>query len=347
VGALYSGREGLAYHNRLGGVDAFYRPLDALTLQAQYVRSETEYPDDVAQSFDQQQGSFTGDALQGTAQWSSRDYLGQADFRRTSPGFRADAGFVTQAGVTGGNAMVMRRWWGEDDSWYQQLRLQVGTWHNRDFQGNQMNGGMWFGLHYFGPAQSFLGIWPNLFQTEHFAGVTYEGLSSVFFTANLRPSGSFSLNVNGNVGDAVDFANERLGSEVRVSPNLGLRVGRNFDLNLQQSYQRLRYEGQDVFTAHLTQVRGVYNFSARSFVRAIVQFRQTDRNPELYNSDIDQRNRAVFTQFLYAYKVNPQTVLFAGYTDDRNALTDIEGRHTDLTQKGRAFFLKLGYAWRP
>ena len=57
--------------------------------------------------------------------------------------------------------------------------------------------------------------------------------------------------------------------------------------------------------------------------------------------------RTVFTQFLFSYTVNPQTVLFLGYSDNSTGLLTPELDRTDLTRTDRTFFLKLGYAWRP
>jgi hypothetical protein len=48
----------------------------------------------------------------------------------------------------------------------------------------------------------------------------------------------------------------------------------------------------------------------------------------------------VFTQILFSYKLNPQTVLFLGYSDNYFGETGI-----DITQTDRTFFVKLGYAW--
>jgi hypothetical protein len=42
---------------------------------------------------------------------------------------------------------------------------------------------------------------------------------------------------------------------------------------------------------------------------------------------------------MFSYKVNPQTVLFLGYSDDH-----FGSLHTPLTQANHTFFLKIGYA---
>ena len=62
---------------------------------------------------------------------------------------------------------------------------------------------------------------------------------------------------------------------------------------------------------------------------------------------MNRSQSSVFTQFLFSYKVNPQTVVFLGYSDNRNAFTDLQFNEVPLTQSDRTLFLKLGYAWRP
>jgi hypothetical protein len=41
-----------------------------------------------------------------------------------------------------------------------------------------------------------------------------------------------------------------------------------------------------------------------------------------------------------AYKINPQTVFFVGYSDTRPG-----DERNDLRQQNRTVFVKLGYAW--
>ncbi len=352
IGALYTSREGSGpegsnYFNRVGGFDAFYRPVPSVTLRGQILRSSTRYPGQVAEDFEQPTGAFSGNAYQIRGLWNTSSWQLNGDIRQTDAGFRADAGFITQSGIRGGNLNLTRRWLGDSDRWFTQISLNTGTWMNRDFAGNQLNGGAWFGLVYQGPGQTSIGVWPNLFMKEHYAGVTYEGMSQLYFDVRAAPSGRWSFGLNGNTGDAVDFANEGLGSELRLAPEVALRLGRNVELGLTHTFQRLDRSGQRVFSANLSQLRSVYNFSTRSFVRAIVQYRQTDRNPEAYVSDVDRRADGLFAQLLYAYKLNPQTVVFLGYSQDGTGLTDLENQRTPIAVQGRTLFLKLGYAWRP
>ena len=60
----------------------------------------------------------------------------------------------------------------------------------------------------------------------------------------------------------------------------------------------------------------------------------------MYVMPVTSGSRTMFGQFLFSYKVNPQTVLFIGYSDDRVGPQD-----DPLVQTSRTFFLKVGYVW--
>jgi hypothetical protein len=75
-------------------------------------------------------------------------------------------------------------------------------------------------------------------------------------------------------------------------------------------------------------------------VRAIVQYLDVDRVPERYIYPVDPHSKGVFTQFLFSYKINPQTVLFLGYSDNSTGLQGV-----DITRTDRTFFFKIGYAF--
>jgi hypothetical protein len=76
------------------------------------------------------------------------------------------------------------------------------------------------------------------------------------------------------------------------------------------------------------------------FIRATAQLRLIDRETTHYPVPVEADAQSLFTQFLLSYKLNPQTVLFLGTSN--NYLGDTQ---TTLTQLDRTFFLKLGYAW--
>ena len=83
-----------------------------------------------------------------------------------------------------------------------------------------------------------------------------------------------------------------------------------------------------------------YQFTPRVFVRAILQYVDYQYNVSLYATPRDPRNQRTYTQVLFSYKVNPRTVWFVGYTDNRMGTDEYT-----LTQRDRTLFTKVGYAW--
>jgi len=59
----------------------------------------------------------------------------------------------------------------------------------------------------------------------------------------------------------------------------------------------------------------------------------------MYSYPVDANSRGLFTQLLFSYKINPQTVLFLGYSDN-----SLGARGIDLVRADRTFVLKIGYA---
>jgi len=115
---------------------------------------------------------------------------------------------------------------------------------------------------------------------------------------------------------------------------------------------RLRYtsdrlsskDGPTIFKAQLADLRLTWQFNVRSFVRLTVQSQDTERDVSQYldpSTDPSSSSRA--SQLLYSYKLNPQTVFFAGYSASR-----FEDDATGVLEPtGRTLFFKVSYAWRP
>jgi hypothetical protein len=95
-----------------------------------------------------------------------------------------------------------------------------------------------------------------------------------------------------------------------------------------------------LYRANLTQLKAVFHLNVRTFVRAILQLTDISRDPSLYALPVEPRTRRLFSQYLFSYKFNPQTVLFLGYSDNATGSQGV-----DLRRQDRTFFVKLGYAW--
>ncbi len=345
VGALYTGRLSDEYSNHVVGADAFFRPLPALSLRTQYLHSATRYPAGIAAEHQQPGGRFAGDAARLSATLANREWSLHVNASALSPGFRADAGFIPQVDNRGIEAWGGRSVFPDNDGFFTRVGASAGGWHYENWEGRLTEDGAWFSTSFDGPWQSNVWTSPTWLRS-YYDGRTY-GLFELWGGASLQPTGNFSLAIDGVVGDGIDFRNSRRGRQLALRPSLGLRVGRHLDLRASGSFQRMTFDGARIFTALVSQLRAVYNLDPRTFVRAVLQYRDTDRNSATNPGLATLEDRGLSTQLLFSYKVNPLTVLFVGYSDERRAEDPVDGDVIPLTQTDRALFIKLGYAWRP
>jgi hypothetical protein len=182
---------------------------------------------------------------------------------------------------------------------------------------------------------------------ELYSGTVFENLGAAFIGFEIRPSGTATLGFGSELSETIDYLAAEKGTQITAGPRAELKLGRHLNLNLQHSYRRLARDDDWAFIANLSQIRAVYNFNVRTFFRAILQYQNIERNPDKYGTSVTREAKSFFTQLLFSYKVNPQTVLFLGYSDNAEGMLNSEAVRIDLTRYNRTFFLKLGYAWRP
>ncbi len=339
VGALLTGRQGDDYSNDVYGADAFLRFDNVNTLRMQWLHSETRYPDELASGFGQDAGTFGGDAYFIDYDHNSRNWIASLAYRELEPGFRADSGFMPRVDVKDVTVFLRRVFWGEDDDWYTQASTSFFGRRIEDAAGQLTDENLDFSANFSGPRQSFLEV---AFQRnkELFQGVLHEGMERYQFFFQIQPGGALKLSLFGDTGESVDFSNNQKADIVQLAPTAELKLGRHVNIQLEHSLRRLEVPEGELFEANLSQLRLVYNFNVRTFVRGIFQYLDLEQDPALFPFPVERQEKELFTQLLFSYKVNPQTLLFLGYSDTRLGTDDVS-----LTQTGRTFFLKVGYAW--
>ena len=342
LGALYTGRDGGDYRNQAGGVDGFLRLGKSDQIIFQFLRSETRYPFALAVENGQEQGSFGGNALMAQYFHLTRNLQLYAAYEGIDPGFRADSGFIPRVDtrMVDLEADVFfygKRGGGKSGSWFDRIRVWLRGYRIVDSTGRLTDSRVALGGLYEGPWQSLLQV-IGRWNQEYYSGRLYD-TSDLVMAAAVKPTSGVSLGLEGNLAGAVDYANARPALALRFGPNAELGLGRHVNFNASYFLERLSRDEGRIYTAHLLQGRLIYNLNTRCFLRAIAQFRDVDRDPALYSGPVQPKSRGLFTQFLFSYKLNAQTVLFLGYSDNSIGTHEI-----DLTRTGRAFFFKIGYA---
>jgi hypothetical protein len=337
IGFLYTGRSGEDYSNHVLGADGFLRLSRSKTFSWQALYSRTDYPDAVAAAYGQEAGPLSGYALYANFRHDSRNLIYVISYGDLGRDFRADFGFLPRVDTRQLIVNIHPQIWGRPGSWFNRLAFQAFGSRITDHDGRQTDIEGRLGVGYEGPLQSVLQVF--LLSTK----ILYQGVE-IERTFNsgygeIKPWKGTWFWLYWEAGDAIDYANARAASSLLLNPSLEVGLGRHLNLNVNHTYENLTLHGDRVYLANLLQARLIYNVNVRCFLRAIVQYSDIKYNPALYTYPVEDREKGLFTQLLFSYKINPQTVLFLGYTDSGIGTANI-----DLTRASRTFFLKIGYA---
>lgn len=338
LGLIATDREGDDYSNRLAGLDGDFRFSDTDRVRVLALGSRTRYPDAVAAEFEQPSGTFSDWAGEAVYSHDSRNVDYYVHLRHMGEGFRADQGLIAQVGYRGGEIGASYEWLPNGDSWYSNLELQgmVNTFDDAD--GETLLRQARVAFTYQGPLQSHAFI--QLTRTREGYGGTLYTWDDVYLHNCMSPNASTSYFVNLRFGDRIDYANGRLGTRVRINPGMDQRFGIHLHVSLSATWEKMDVDEGRLFTAAVAQLAASYQFTAECFLRAVLQHIDYDYATELYSDGRDASHKRLFGQLLFSYKLDPRTVLFLGYTDNRLGKEDFE----PVTAE-RAVFTKIGYAW--
>jgi len=337
LGVLYAGRSGGDYYNHVGGIDGFFRLGKKDQIRFQYLRSQTRYSEEVASAFGQRRDAFPGDALYAEYMHQTRNWFLYGSYSDKNAGFRSDAGFVNRVDTRMLDSQFQYIFWGKPGGWFNRIDVWLRANRISDHDALLTDSRVALGATYQGPLQSSATLIARA-NREYYAGTLYN-TDDLYAEAFFKPFNGFSVGVYANPANAVDYANVRPARRLLFGPYLEAGLGRHLNLNLNHNLERLASNGRRTYTANLLQARLIYNFSVRSFARAILQYRDVARDPERYTFPVDEAARSLFTQLLFSYKLNAKTVLFLGCSGQLLGNQDI-----DLTRSDRTFFLKIGYA---
>ncbi len=341
VGVMATDRRGGAYFNRAVGLDTRHRVTASDSISLTVSRSTTQYSDEMRDRFEEDEGARSDVGLYAAYGHSVRNWYANACYSDFGDDFRADMGFVSQVGY--------RRWEGaggyilhgrsglafnriEFSGNYDQTEEPGGALIEREYEGY---------VNYQGPAESSIDVGGG-YRDRTFDGVTFE---QRFYnvSGSARPSAMLRAGFSMQWGDWIDFVHARAARQRNIRPSATLNLGRHLLVSASHIFNVLDVDGGRLFTAHIPEVRTVYQVNTRALVRVILQYTDIQRTTALYaSSDTEAHSRDVFSQWLFSYTVNPQTVLYMGYADSYEGAAAF-----GLTRTERSFFLKVGYAWLP
>ena len=356
LGWISTLRQSEDYHNFVHGLDVKYQFSAQDKVIAQLLRSNSEYPTELAALLSDEAAlrvkdqAFSDMAKYLAYEHENRNWSWYSRYQALDADFRADMGYMPQTDshkmVHGGTYQ-----WFSDSPWWNRFQIW-GDWditHNDDGELLEKETEIEFQLWGAQQAYGFIGLTGRDRVGSRLDGstLTVDANTGLFAErlfsagAEVQPWSGVFLALEAETGDKLDFRNNRLGDGLELAPELRWNVDAHMQVQARHTYRTLDAMGAEVFTANLTDLRLSYQFSVRSFVRLALIYSDISRNPANNTGVVQAREKTLGSQLLYSYKLNPQTLFFAGYSD--NAFSDDEVE--SLTRDQRSVFLKFSYAW--
>ena len=358
IGTIATLRSADDYYNYVVGVDSSYRLSDSNTVKAQLLNSNTLYPDEVSDIYKPSDGSFSDQAYKINFNHNSEYWLVDLDHQTIGADFRADLGFMPKADIKTNKLFVKRAFYSEQGSLWQEAGIAAKAREVRNIANDLIEREFIASVNIDGPLQSYLDI--GLVHGEK-VGLRYDdtisdidGNTSFFNENQLRLYTSANLtnrtyvSLDATIGDKIDYSNNRLGDLIQVAGNITVFITDHLEFDFYQTYSTLEAKNDNgiksnVYVATISELRLSYQFDVRSYLKLSLVYSDVERNPDNNNAYSAEQSSDLSTQLIYAYKINPQTVFFLGYSDYSFQDDDL----TTLERSDRTFFTKISYAWAP
>lgn len=313
-------------HNRLIGPDFQWKLNPADRLFGQLLLSSTENQDGVTAK------DGAGHAYRLVFARDAKRYDLWFATTGNSPEFRAENGFIAQNDYRRISLWNGLRFYPK--GWFSYVRTYTGTDLEHAFHGRSLiKQGVYQGIEFQGKWGS--SGWMTAGRIRERVGLHLLTRNMVEFDLRAAPlSWLPALQLDGEAGEKIDYAGGRTGTGVRVNLSGTTRLSDHLEVQLRTSREWLDLDEGRLFSAQIDWLKTTYTFSPRSLVRAVVQQSTIER----WNAS---RDRRMSLSALYAYKLNWQTVFFAGYGD-----SSITGDTGLLTRDSRSLFMKVAYAFQ-
>ncbi len=353
IGGMITHRVGEDYKNTALSLDGKHYFTDEDVLRYQVVYSNSEDPE-VLRAEPDYKGYGSGNGYAIAYNHKGHNWNWQASRYDFDENFRADLGFINQNGFSRDVVGLGHTWHGEEGDTFNRIHIGGDFDLRHDYTGQKLKekSDVWININ--GPYQSYIsfkaGVADTWYSNERVNGDINDGNCpmgcwfnqfSYKVSANFRPVTSVQLGLKYKNGDAVDFIS---GIEPAKRKNYKVwanwQVNRHWYFSTDYSITKLWQDRGDVFNSDVANLNSTYQFDKQQYIRLTVRYSNVDFNQNLVTSKNDKKRMG--RQLLYAYKVNPRTVFFLGYSDkfdDDNSLQNFESN-------GRSIFSKFSYAFQ-
>lgn len=333
------------------GVDGAWRFLTKYTLEAQFVGSYTEEPNDpsLSEGFGMETfadgkhtAAFDGESFGGYAtylnfQRNARHWNYFVNYTETNPTFRTDNGFVTQNDNRFLFSSQSYTFYPENVGFIN--RIQPGVWIGKvwNFDGLRKDEFITPNLFLSLKAQTNVNIRYILVSNERFAGIDFRGITRLMMNVNSNFSKPVRLGLFVAKGRSINRNpdNPVLGYNFDLQAWGTIRPTQRLVLEPQFTYAELEHPDtrELIFSGYIARTRLNYQFTKQFFTRLVVQYNDFSERLE-----IDP---------LITYRINPFSAFHVGSTHDFNSYQRLgTPTETFYRQSQRQIFFKFQYLLR-
>jgi hypothetical protein len=268
-----------------------------------------------------------------------------ASYTDIGRGFRADNGFISQAGVRGLNGEVRRKFFnvGPFNELSPYLNVEYKTTPEGIVVYQQAHSGVSLGL----PRDTFIWIEPRKGDRvrSQTTGPTlardqlFIGFESVPFPWLAKVGGELAL------GERFDVGNNRIGDGYYINFNAKVRPADRLEVEyrIDESVIRAKGEvlgGDRILNERAQRLFGVLHLTARDNLRLIYQTTFTKRAPSLWLNPVAAYERQETLSLTYAHRRSIGTTFYAGVT-----ASDLREPDSVYRRRQLELFAKASSAW--
>jgi hypothetical protein len=338
LGALFTGRSGDDYFNRVYGFDGEARFSNRDKISFQFLGSSSRYPDAVARDYSQARDDLSDRAFGMQYEHQTRNFYFYTAYDDVGSRFRADLGFMPRVDYRELEGGLSYKWI-RNQGWWSQLQVGSSFEYSEDQESRFLYRMNSLNFYFRGAMQTYFMFYAYRI-LENYRDRNFQQWSAEVYL-QMQPAANLQFYLNADFGDRIDYENVRPGRRFRVNPVLTLNVGKRLAFQIDHNDEKMSVNDRDLYTASISQGSAIYHLNARTYFRVIVQYVDYDYNVDNYTFSVDPEYKHFFSQLLFSYKLNPRTVLFLGYTDNARGNQDYA-----LARSDRTVFMKVSYSWQ-
>jgi Domain of unknown function (DUF5916) len=307
--------------NRVGGVDVVWKPNGELRLRAQALVSRTDdrrNQDSIADGTPKSDTDLLADYNYRDEKWNLAGGI-----ERSGRGFRADNGFISQAGYRNIYQETQRKW--KEVGIFNEISPLIFVAQKRDEDGRILEEVRHLGVYLGLPrSTSFFLEWRPAESVRARPDGDTKKRSQFFANFSANPGKVISsFYMEGLFGERFDFANNRVTNGYFYNASANIRLGDRLEIEprIDNSVLTAKEDvigSKRILQERAFQLKSVYHFTARDTLRLIAQYNAVRRAPSLYQSaNVSPFEKTETISLVYGHRRGLGTNLYVGATNSR------------------------------